>query len=494
MGNVDLEAKPGVHLTGTTVDLSTNDEAKTHFNLWSTLGMSYTVVGTPLTIGTYLAFGIGVGGSPVFFYGYIVATLFQIIICISLAEMAAVFPHSSGQVHWSTVLAPPRMARALGYWTGAFTTAAWFFWTIGTYLFNSQLLWATIIIANPDFVQHSYHVYLLYLATAIFAITLNVPLFKGFSFLLRTMAVFVNGGAVFVMAALLARTSEKRSASTVFVDFVDITGWDSKGFVFLLGLLPGITATNAFDSSTHLTDELPDPRKQVPQVMIGTSILGGLSGLPMVIVFLFCITNEENLFAPVGGQPIAQLFLDSIRSVPITLALMAVYVVVFFVGSASLTTTCSRVLWSLARERHLIMSPWLARTSSHELPANAIYFTAGVSSLVGLLCLGPTTALNAILGSAAICFFISYMIPISCLLANRQPLQKQRRYVNLGAAGPILNWISMAWMSLMSIVLLFPQYLPVASATMNYTSAVLGCVFILFGLNWVFYARKNYRS
>lgn len=67
-----------------------------HFNLWATLGINYSSIGTPLSIGTYLAFNIGVGGSPVYIYGYIVGAIFQLLVCASLAELAAAFPHSTG--------------------------------------------------------------------------------------------------------------------------------------------------------------------------------------------------------------------------------------------------------------------------------------------------------------------------------------------------------------------------------------------------------------
>lgn len=66
------------------------------FKLWSTLGIAYSITSTPLSIGTYLSVAIGVGGSPVFFYGYILTVLMNMTICVSLAEMAAILPHSGG--------------------------------------------------------------------------------------------------------------------------------------------------------------------------------------------------------------------------------------------------------------------------------------------------------------------------------------------------------------------------------------------------------------
>ncbi|OAQ59108.1 amino acid transporter [Pochonia chlamydosporia 170] len=472
------------------------DRRRHHFNVWSTIGVNYSLIGTPLSIGTYLAFNIGVGGSPVYIFGYLLAAIFQMLICISLAEMAAAYPHSSGQVYWTSIFAPRRYSRALSYWVGAFSSAAWFFWTAGTYLFAAQLLLATASAAHPGYTSEPYQLYLCYIAAAAVAVLFNIQLFRFYTIIMRGIMFYVNISAIIVLVTLLARASPKQSAQTVFVDFVNATGWSSDGFVFLLGCLPGITALNGFDSATHVTDEIPDPARQVPKVMIWTYALSSLSGLPMTIIFMFCVVNGDNLLAPIGGQPITQLFLDSTASLPLTMMLMSIYIIMFYIASGCMMTTFSRVLWSLAREQHLFLSPWLCRLGGrHELPEHAIYVATLLASLIGLLCLGPSTALNAILGSAAVCFFCSYMIPIACLLYDRSPLRSKTRTVDLGPiGGTLINILAMAWMLLLGLVLLFPQYIPVAPATMNYTIAVLAGVVLVYSVNWICYARKHYRD
>lgn len=67
------------------------------FNLWSTLGIQFSITATPLSIGTYLSVSISSGGGPVFFFGYIVAVALNLLVCASLAEIAAVHPHASGK-------------------------------------------------------------------------------------------------------------------------------------------------------------------------------------------------------------------------------------------------------------------------------------------------------------------------------------------------------------------------------------------------------------
>ena len=74
-----------------------NPQPEKPFQLWSTLGIAFSITSTPIAIGTYLSVSVGVGGSPVFFFGYILAVIMNLLVCASLAEMAAVFPHSAGQ-------------------------------------------------------------------------------------------------------------------------------------------------------------------------------------------------------------------------------------------------------------------------------------------------------------------------------------------------------------------------------------------------------------
>lgn len=78
------------------IDAQTAEAMRQHFDLWATLGINYSITGTPIAIGTFLAFVIGVGGSPVYIFGYIVAAVLQLVVCTSLAELAAAFPHSTG--------------------------------------------------------------------------------------------------------------------------------------------------------------------------------------------------------------------------------------------------------------------------------------------------------------------------------------------------------------------------------------------------------------
>src|SRR5690348_4679517 len=71
-------------------------QPKVHFNLFHTLAINFSITCTPLSIGAYLSLIIGLGGSPFYIWGFLFASVFQLILGLAVAEIASAIPHSSG--------------------------------------------------------------------------------------------------------------------------------------------------------------------------------------------------------------------------------------------------------------------------------------------------------------------------------------------------------------------------------------------------------------
>lgn len=71
---------------------------KNRFNLWSTIGIQFSVTAAPLGIAGYITLITGVGGSPFYFWGFLVAVTGQLLVALSLAELSSAYPHTSGKV------------------------------------------------------------------------------------------------------------------------------------------------------------------------------------------------------------------------------------------------------------------------------------------------------------------------------------------------------------------------------------------------------------
>lgn len=69
---------------------------KTHFSLLGAIGIQYSLTCAPLAIGFYLSMVIGLGGSPAYFWGFVVTGFFQLFVCLAVSELASAIPHSAG--------------------------------------------------------------------------------------------------------------------------------------------------------------------------------------------------------------------------------------------------------------------------------------------------------------------------------------------------------------------------------------------------------------
>lgn len=361
---------------------------------------------------------------------------------------------------------------------------------------TAQILLAMVTVLHPTYSAVPWHYVLVSWAQALISVMWNMHLFKTWPTSLKSMAIITNVGILFVAISLLVRTSPKQSARTVFAEIVNNSGWPSTGVVFFLGLLPGTTAINGFDSASHMVEEMPDPTRQVPQVMVGNALLSGFLGLPMIFIFCFCISKPDDLLAPVGGVTIIQLFKDSLDSNALFILSSLLYVVVTVVAATAVTTTASRVWWSFSTHHGLPFHSWLSQistTSLYTVPANAIMSCSILSCLVILIQLGPSFVLAALFGTANICFFLSYAITLSCFLHKKWTSGLPPHYFDLkGQLGNVIGVTSIVWSLFASVWLMFPYYLPVTAQLMNWSVAVLGLVIVLFAVDWAIRARKTY--
>ncbi len=253
-----------------------------------------------------------------------------------------------GQVFWAAALSPPRSARLLSYCTGALTIMSWTFATAGCFVLAGKMVAGFAVLVATGYQMRPYHILLLALAAAALSLIFNVWLFRWVPKVACFLVVFINVGTVFILVALLVRTERKAAASSVFAHVVNETGWSSNALVFCLNILPGCLSVCAFDTAAHMAEEMPRPQRHVPQVMVYTAILSAVGGFIMAIVYQFCTQDPAALLDPIGGQPILQLLLDSLRSRPLVILAAVVYCIVVILGCIFFVTTLSRIIWAFS--------------------------------------------------------------------------------------------------------------------------------------------------
>lgn len=302
------------------------------------------------------------------------------------------------------------------------------------------------------------------------------------------------------VVGVLGAMSSKHSATYVFTEFSNTSGWGNDGVSWLVGLLSAVypflgyetfsayeshpelllTIYISYDAACHLSEELPKPSRNVPLAMVGSVVINGLMGLVYAIVLLFGLGDLQSLLASKIGFPFMQLFLNVTRS-PAGASILAVIVsLIAMAANAAGTTSTSRTAWAFARDRGLPSSKFFSVVNpTLKVPVRMVLVVVFLQMLLGLIYLGSSTAFNAVLSMAILGMYASYFSPILFMfMYGRRTSTSIARGMGTGAFnlgprwGPAVNVAAMMWLILAMVFSTFPTVMPVTPGNMNYCVVV----------------------
>jgi choline transport protein len=118
---------------------------------------------------------------------------------------------------------------------------------------------------------------------------------------------------------------------------------------------------------------------------------------------------------------------------------------------------------------------------------------AAVICLLSLINIGSSTAFNAIISLATVALYVSYLIPILCLVLKRFSGNKIAWGPwTLGRYGVFINIFALCYGIFICIFLPFPSQRPITSMNMNYASTVFVFVVVFAIVDWYLRGRKVY--
>ena len=157
----------------------------------------------------------------------------------------------------------------------------------------SEVVVQMYLLYHPDLVIQSWHIFIGLVVFMWVAVVVTIygnkylPYLQNFGF-----AVIMIGGVISVIV-VAAMPKKHASHSFVWTDWNNTTGW-SGGVAFLAGVLNGAFTIGTPDASTHIAEELPNPKVDVPKAIAAQIILGGLS------MFQFSASLLHPLFSSVS--------------------------------------------------------------------------------------------------------------------------------------------------------------------------------------------------
>ncbi|KAA8571196.1 hypothetical protein EYC84_000532 [Monilinia fructicola] len=421
-------------------------EVERNFSLISICSVGLVTGNTWAALGGSIATAIYNGGPPGVLYEFIAVSFFYWLVAASLAELASSMPSSAGVYHWASITPGPKYGRICGWFAGWWNTFAWI---CGAATMSS-------IASN--------------VAVAIITI---------------------------VVCAVMPSGTGHATHAFVWADWANGTGYSSNGFVFLAGMLNGAYAVGTPDCVSHLAEEIPNPKRNIPLAIGAQMSIGFVTAFLYTIAIFYATTDLESVLdAPFF--PLTQIYLQATGSTAETTGLLFVIFFPIFCTLIGTYITAGRCLWTLARDNAVPFSGWLHIIDlRHKNPFNATVACGMWSTILGAIYVGSSTAFNAFVGSFVVLLTLSYLASILPFIFTgrfARSAQFSGPYNNRMApgwfqmnnvVGYFVNITSCLYIIVFVVIYCFPYAIPFDAGSMNYSCLITGALSIAAGVWWL---------
>lgn len=471
-------------------------ELNRNFSPLSMLGLSFAILNSWTALSASLSLALPSGGPTSVLWGLITAGVCNLSIAVSLAEFLSAYPTAGGQYHWVAVISWKKWVPILSWITGWINVSGWIALVASGGLLGSQLIVGIISLMDPTYVAKRWHQFLIYIGYNIVAFLVNAFMTGALPIITKSAFTWSILGFVVISITVLACASPTySSASFVFTDFINETGWPD-GIAWLLGLLQGGLGLTGFDAVAHMIEEIPNAAVEGPKIMIACVGIGIFTGFIFLMVLLFVagqIDGPDGVILSSAG-PLLQIFYNATGSKAGSICLLIFPLVCLLFATVSIMTTSSRMTYAFARDGGLPASRFFARVHPRlDLPLNALYLTVALVVIFGCIFLGSSSAFNAIISASVVALGVSYGIPIAInCMRGRKMLPESRSFKLPGLFGWVVNLIGIIYVIITTVLFLFPPDLPVTGSNMNYCVVVFFIILVVSMVQWYVDGKKNF--
>ena len=117
-----------------------------------------------------------------------------------------------------------------------------------------------------------------------------------------------------------------------------------------------------------------------------------------------------------------------------------------------------------------------------------------IVALLSLLNLANYTAFSVIISLSTFGLYQSYSIAIACMLYARLSGRFETAPWSLGRFGIPINVFALLYSAWVGLFMVFPNYLPITAAYMNYALPINALVWIFALGLWLGWGKKNWRG
>lgn len=436
------------------------DQLERQYGLWSICGLALTIDNAWIAFGGSLSVAVLNGGPPGILYEFIVASIYYAFIGASIAELASAIPSSGGVYHWASITPGPKYGRILGFFTGSLNFFGWIFDLASIISIPANVLVQMYAVFHPDYVVEAWHTYIAFLLI-LWLCTAFVIFFNRFIPYLQHAGLFliIVGGSITVIV-VAAMPAHHATNAFVWRDFENSTGW-SGGVAFLTGVLNGAFTIGTPDAVTHLAEELPNPKVDLPKAIFAQVGLGFLTAFLYGIALMYGISDLSAVTSSNGSFPLAEVYAQATGSKGATFGLLFILFCSIIICSIGTILMCGRLWWALARDNATPFAGYFSSVSSKlSCPIPATILCSVLCSAFGAIALGSKTAFTDLVGSFIILTTTSYFLAIfPHILTKRNNVPPGPFW--MGKFGFAVNGIACTMIILFNVFFCFPFAYPV---------------------------------
>ncbi|KAJ4377605.1 hypothetical protein N0V83_000432 [Neocucurbitaria cava] len=451
-------------------------ELRRDYSIWSLISLCLCLMATWEALSTVIATALTSGGAPCLFFNLLMSIICTIAIALSLGEIASIYPTAGGQYHWVAALSPPSTRSVAAWSTGWINVGGQIVLTASAAFAAGLQIQGMIVLNNDTYIPARWQGLLLYWAVLVYAAVMNI----WGSRLLPTanlLAGILHVAGFFAVLIVLGVMAPKNTASFVFTEVSNSSGWSSDGVSWLVGLLSAVYPVLGYDAACHLAEEMPHASRNVPIAMVGSTVVNGILGLGFCIMLLYSTGPLETLLETSTGFPFMQIFLDATKSATGATVMSVIVNVIAIAATVAGITSTSRTLWAFARDKATPFDRYFSYVNhKSQIPVRAVVVVTILQMLLGFIYLGNSTAFNAVLSMAVLGLYASYLIPIIYFMVYGRPNFTAHDFGVFRlpkGLGLSLNLLACAWLILAMVFSTFPTLMPVSPQNMNYSTVVI---------------------
>ncbi|KII84881.1 hypothetical protein PLICRDRAFT_45714 [Plicaturopsis crispa FD-325 SS-3] len=472
-------------------------ELKRDLSLLQNFGVSFSIISVITGVSSLFLYGLNTGGPAVMVWGWVVVSFFTLLVGLAMGEVCSAHPTSGGPYFWAAMLSKPKDAPLASWITGWFNLLGQVAVTTGI-SFGCATFISTLATFNTSFVptpNTNIGVYAAVLVAQGLINTFGVHILK----YLNNVSVWWHAvGTTALVIAILAKAPKLQSGTFVFTTFIDATGADGVGwgerashaYVCVIGILMAQYTLTGFDASAHMTEETHNAAMAGSLGIVMAIGVSAILGWFLLLGLLFSIQDIDATVNSATGQPVAQIFLDTVGEKGAIVLMVIVIGAMFLCGTFSITSN-SRMMYAFSRDgalHHFFHKVDMKRKS----PVRAVWLACTLSFCLGLPSLGSTVAFSAATSIATIGLYISYAIPIALRVIYRRDFVKGP--FHLGMFSYPVAIAAVTWIAFIAIAFILPQANPVDSQTLNYAIVAVGIVITYSVGLWLISARRWFKG